>query len=110
MPEMSAAAVEVPAALMKVRRLVFFMSSLREEYVGRHDVRVAVRRSRRGLFEERAREDVGVARSDLELRGQGLRGLDVELLPDVRRGRACSDAGKQRAAAGVQTVTLFVQP
>src|SRR5436309_3189686 len=76
-PLMSAAAVETPAALIKVRRVVRFMSSLREEHVGPHYIRLAVRSARCGLLQECSGEDVRVSRGDLKLRRERLGDLQV---------------------------------
>src|SRR5688500_12219093 len=110
MPDNSAAAVDVPAALMNVLLVVFFISPLCEEYVGRHDVRVAVGRAGRRLLQEGAGEDMRVAGADHQLRRQRFRRLNVELLPDVGGGGAGRNARQQRAASGVEPGAFLVPP
>src|SRR5262245_1893839 len=58
-------------------------SPLRQKDVRHHHVWIAVRSTRRGLFEECAREHVRVAGGELQLRRERARDLNVELLTDV---------------------------
>src|SRR3990170_1667127 len=67
-PDMSNAAVDVPAALMNVRRVVcVFISRLllvRQEHIGRHHEGAAVGLARRCLFEEGAGNEMRVTRRE----------------------------------------------
>src|SRR4029453_178458 len=85
-------------------------SFVREKHVGRHDEGKAVGRAGRRFLEERAPNDVGVSRRELQLRSEWPGALDIELFADMCGSRTGGDSRERCAAGGIETVGLFGQP
>src|SRR4029453_18408334 len=87
-PNRSIAAVDVPAALMKLRLVVcvFISTSLllvRQEHIGRHHEGASVGLARGRLLEEGAGDERRVPRREAQIGRQGMRDLHIDLLSDA---------------------------